>query len=293
MNILLFGKVGQLGWEARRALAPLGNIISLDYPEINLADAEGTRQAIRSAHPQVIVNAAAYTAVDQAESEQELAFSINDAAVRIMSEEALEAKAALIHFSTDYVFDGAAGRPYRETDIPNPLSVYGKSKLAGEQSIQQVGGAYVILRTSWVYSTRQGGFVNKVLQWSRQQKIMRVVTDQVASPTWCRMLAETTAQLLAMAYPDPYAWISERKGLYHLAGSGSASRWEWARAILDLDPAKQEQVVEEIQPALTSEFPAPAARPLFSALDCKLFSDVFSVCLPYWEDALKLAMDVG
>ncbi len=291
MNILLFGKNGQLGWEARRALAPLGPVTALDYPEINLADAGSARQAVRESRPQVIVNAAAYTAVDKAESEAELAYAINDQAVRAMAEEALALKAALIHVSTDYVFDGALGRPYRETDATNPLSVYGKSKLAGEQSAAQAGGAYLTLRTSWVYSTRQGGFVNKVLQWGRQQKVMRVVTDQVASPTWCRMLAETIAQILAAAAPDPYAWLAERRGLYHLAGSGSASRLDWAKAILALDPRREEQLVEEIQPALTSEFPTPAARPLFSALNCDLFCDTFGLRLPDWEDALRLAMD--
>jgi dTDP-4-dehydrorhamnose reductase len=148
----------------------------------------------------------------------------------------------------------------------------------------------LILRTSWVYSTRQGGFVNKVLEWSRQQQTMRVVVDQVASPTWCRMLAEVTALVIATGAKDIYAFMSEHGGLYHLAGSGSATRWEWARAILDLDPHKDQQVVTRLEQALTAEFPTPAQRPLHSSLDCSRFEQTFGLRLPDWQSALKLAM---
>lgn len=292
MRILLIGKVGQLGWELVRALAPLGEVAALDYPEINLADEEGTRQAVRSVTPtpQAIVNAAAYTAVDKAESEPELAWAINAAASGVLAEEARRLKAALFHFSTDYVFDGRAGVAYKESDPTNPLNMYGKSKLAGEQAVQEVGDSYLIFRTAWVYSNRQGGFVNKVLQWGRQQKVLKIVTDQVSSPTWCRMLAEATAQLLAMGRRDIYDWTGERKGLYHLAGSGCASRMEWAQAILKLDPAPQEQIVEQILPALTADFPTPATRPLYSPLNCDRFTQTFGLRLPEWQEALKMAM---
>ncbi len=292
MRVLLIGKVGQLGWELLRTLAPLGEVAALDYPEINLADEAAARQQIRalSPAPQVIVNAAAYTAVDKAESEPDLAWAINATASGMLAEEARRLQAALIHFSTDYVFDGRAGKAYKESDQTNPLNMYGKSKLAGEQAIQAVDDAYLIFRTAWVYSNRQGGFVNKVLQWGRQQKTLKVVTDQVSSPTWCRMLAEATAQLLAMGCADLYRWTVERKGLYHLAGSGSASRMDWAREILKLDPAPQEQTVQEIQPALTADFPTPAERPLYSPLNCDRFTSTFGLRLPDWREALKLAM---
>ena len=183
------------------------------------------------------------------------------------------------------------GRPYLETDIPHPLGVYGQSKLAGEQAILQVDGAYLILRTSWVYSLRRESFVTKVLDWARRQSTLRVVADQVGNPTWARPLAEAIAQLLAMAGQDPYHWIRERKGLYHLAGDGYASRLEWAQAILESDPHPQEQTVREILPALTAEFPTPAQRPLFSALDCRRFTEVFGLRLPPWEEALRLALE--
>ncbi len=177
-------------------------------------------------------------------------------------------------------------RLYLETDATNPLNHYGGSKLEGERLVQQAGGHSLILRTSWVYSLRQGGFVNKVLQWARRQETLRMVTDQVGNPTWCRTLAEITALILARG--DDY--IRERKGLYHLAGSGYASRFEWAQMILELDPQREEQTVKEILPALTSDFPSPTQRPLFSALECTEFTSTFGLCLPAWKDALRLAM---
>lgn len=287
MKILLLGNTGQLGWELHRTLQPLGVVIALDYPEVNMADAASIRKTVRQHRPEVIVNATAYTAVDKAESESELAEAINGLGPGVLAEEARKLNAVLIHYSTDYVFDGKKGAPYIETDRPNPLNVYGFSKLHGEQAIQQVGCAYLILRTSWVYSLRQGGFVNKVLDWARQQDTLRVVSDQVSNPTWCRMLAEITAQILARG--DDY--IRERKGLYHLAGDGYASRLEWARKILEFDPHREEQVCKEILPALTSNFPTPAQRPLFSALDCSHFRHVFDFVLPPWQEALRLAIE--
>jgi dTDP-4-dehydrorhamnose reductase len=287
LKILLLGNTGQLGWELQRTLQPLGEVIALDYPEVNMADAASIRKTVQQHRPEVIVNATAYTAVDKAESEPELAEAINGTGPGVLAEEARKLNAVFIHYSTDYVFDGQKEVPYVEEDTPNPLSVYGRSKLEGERLVQEVGGVYLILRTSWVYSLRQGGFVNKVLEWARQQETLRVVSNQVANPTWARMLAEMTAQILARG--DDY--IHERTGLYHLAGSGFASRFEWAKSILELDPNKSEQRVEEILPALTSDFPTPAQRPLFSALDCSRFGHVFDLVLPPWQKALRLAVD--
>ena len=290
MRILLLGKYGQLGWELHRSLLPLGEVLALDYPEIDLTK-DHFRQAIRDFRPQVIINATAYTAVDRAESEAELAMAINARAPGIIAEQASRLEAAMIHFSTDYVFDGAKGRDYVETDPPNPLGLYGKSKLAGELAIQQVGGAYLILRTSWVYSLRRDSFVTKVLEWSRQQATLRVVADQVGNPTWARILAEITTQVLAKGSHDLPGWLRERGGLYHLAGSGRASRLEWAEAILQYDPRQEQQRVQEILPARTADFPTPAQRPLHSALDCGRFGEVFDLRLPDWRLSLQLAMD--
>jgi len=289
MRILLLGKIGQLGWELNRTLAPLGEITALDYPDIDLTRSD-IQHTIQDHQPQIVINATAYTAVDRAEEEPELAEAINGRAPGLMAEATKAIGAGLIHYSTDYVFDGKKGQPYIETDATNPLGVYGRSKLAGEEAIQAVGGAYLILRTSWVYSMRRDNFVRKALQWARQNRVMRVVTDQVSNPTWARMLAEITAQLLARTGENSAHWIEERQGVYHLAGSGYASRMEWVQEILRLDPKPEEQVVHEIQPALTSDFPTPAERPLFSALSCDRFRQTFDLSLPDWKTAISLAM---
>jgi dTDP-4-dehydrorhamnose reductase len=287
MRLLLIGNTGQLGWELQRTLQPLGIVNALDYPEINLADPTSIRNTIQEYHPQVIINAAAYTAVDKAESEPEQAGAINGIGPGVLAEEAKKLNAVLIHYSTDYVFDGKKGAPYVETDNPNPLNVYGSSKYRGEQEIQQVGGSYLILRTSWVYSLRQqGGFVGKVLRWSRQQETLRMVDDQISNPTWARMLAEITSHVIARGEK----YIHERAGLYHLSGDGLTSRFEWARLILELDPFRHEQLIKELLPAPTSEFPTPALRPLFSALNSVLFEQTFNLKLPSWQAALRLAV---
>jgi dTDP-4-dehydrorhamnose reductase len=293
MKILLFGKNGQLGWELNRSLVTLGNVTAVDYPQVNFSDLNGIRSLVREINPDVIVNAAAYTAVDKAEQEQELAYSINASGPEVLAEEAARLSAALIHYSTDYVFDGEKGSPYVETDPPVPLNVYGKSKLAGEQRIQASGAIFLIFRTSWVYSLRRESFVTKVLYLARTQPVLRIVNDQVSNPTWCRMLAEITGQVLAAGKNSKNQWFYERQGLYHVAGLDCTSRYEWARAILENDPKRSEQLAKEIVPALTSDFPSPAKRPLFSALRCDRFIDTFGFELPAWRDSLKLAMEPG
>jgi dTDP-4-dehydrorhamnose reductase len=309
MRILLLGKIGQLGWELQRALPTLGKVVALDYPELDLLQLSRIPQIVRDIQPDVIINSTAYTAVDQAEREPDKAQTINGLAPGVLAEAARVRGAVFIHFSTDYVFDGHKGSPYLESDRPNPLCVYGSSKLAGEQAVAEVGGVYLILRTSWVYSLRRDSFVTKVLQWARQKDQLRIVSDQVSNPTWARMLAEVTAQLLAKAsrqstvtkgrlpaaeYSDTaglHDWLGECSGLYHLAGSGFASRLDWASAILKYDPRPQEQLARALLPASTLEFPSPAQRPLFSALNCDHFTDTFGLLLPPWEEALKLAME--
>ncbi len=287
MRILLLGKNGQLGWELERALGPLGSVTAIDYAELDLQDFDALRQKIWELQPNLIVNASAYTNVDKAESEPEKAQAINGTVPGILAEEAVKLDALLVHYSTDYVFDGRKNQPYLETDATHPLNIYGKSKLAGEHAIQAVDGAYLIFRTAWVYSLRGNAFVSKVLQWARQNETLRVVDDQFSNPTWARMLAEATAHVLAKGRDT----LREHRGLYHLAGSGYASRFEWAQEILKLDPNKSGQIVKELLPAATRDFPTPAERPLFSALDCSKFENTFGLCLPDWRKALRLAME--
>lgn len=287
MRILLLGSSGQVGWEAQRTLAPLGEVIALDYPQVDFSQPQALVKLVMEMRPQVIYNAVAYTAVDRAESEPELARLVNATAVGALAEAAARLHAVLIHFSTDYVFDGRKGCAYVETDQPNPLNVYGATKLEGEQAIQQVDGAHLILRTAWVYSLRRESFVSKVLQWAGERPSIRVVVDQVSNPTWARMLAEVTGHMIARGGAEGYDYVYQRRGIYHLAGDGFASRMEFAQVVLNIkDPGG----AVEVLPAFSSEFPSPAERPLYSALDCTRFTSVFGLRLPPWEQALRLAM---
>ena len=208
----------------------------------------------------------------------------------VLAEEAKKQRAAMVHYSTDYVFDGKKGTVYVEEDTPAPLNIYGETKLAGEQNVHQYGEAYWIFRTSWVYSSRRDSFVSKVMEWARQKKNLKIVADQVGSPTWCRMLAEISTLALVKGGHDPHEWVKQTTGLYHLSGSGSATRLEWAQEILANDPHADEQMAEEILPAQTSEFPTPAVRPLYAPMSCTRFERTFDLSLPDWKTALKLMM---
>lgn len=284
MRILLFGKNGQLGWELNRSLITLGELTVLDYPDVDFNQPQTLPEIVRAARPDVIVNAVAYTNVDKAESEPDVARRINADAVSEIAYEAKNTGALLIHYSTDYVFDGAKGSPYVENDTPNPLNVYGKTKLAGEEAAA-LAEHYLTFRTSWVYSNRVGGFVSKVLEWTKTQNKLRIVDDQIGSPTWSRMLAEVTGQLTAR-YGIDKTWLLERQGLYHLAGAGAVSRYEWVKEILRL--MGREDVV--VLPAKTIEFPTPAPRPLFSGLECRKIELDFDLWLPGWEKGLNMSM---
>jgi dTDP-4-dehydrorhamnose reductase len=290
MKIVLIGKNGQLGWELQCVLPALGKVISLGRRELDLAAPGTVQETIRSLHPDLIINASAYTEVDLAETQVELAMRVNATAPGELAEVARKIGAVFVHYSTDYVFDGKNTRPYTEADSPNPINVYGKSKYLGEQNIQQAGGSYLTFRTSWVYSLRGNSFVNKVLGWSRKNTTLKIVSDQISNPTWARTLAVMTCLALVKYNEDLFEKIGERRGIYHLAGTGYTSRFDWARQILAYDPDRTEQLVQAIEPASSEEFPTPAVRPLYSALDCAHFERVFGLQMPEWNSMLKLAM---
>lgn len=290
MKIVLFGKDGQLGWEFQRTLTALGEVIALGRKEANISDLNAIEKILGEHKPDLIINASAYTEVDKAETEVELAMTINASAPGVMAAVARQLGSVFIHYSTDYVFDGNSTIPYKEDDQTKPLNVYGQSKLVGEQNIQQAGDAYLIFRTSWVYSLRGNSFVNKVLGWARKNEILKIVSDQISSPTWARTLAEITTLTIAKNKADLFEAIRQRRGVYHLAGSGYTSRYEWAKQILANDPNREEQRTHTLVPGLTSDFPTPASRPLFSPLDCTLFEETFGLQMPEWGTMLRLAM---
>jgi len=287
-RILLIGKIGQVGWELCRTLAPMPGLTAVDYPEIDLTSADSLQHWVRQTEPGIIINAAAYTAVDRAESEPEKAMRINGVAPGILAEEARRAGALLVHYSTDYVFDGTKSTPYEETDAPNPLGTYGRSKLAGDEAVRAVGGAHLIFRLCWVYGSRGQNFMLTIMRLAREREKLLVVGDQFGRPTWSRMIAETTALALkqTIAVPD---WAGFT-GTYHLAASGSTSWHGFAQTIVNLIPgeARKCTAVEAIS---TREYPTPARRPAYSVLGCGKLEKVFGLRLPNWEESLKQVLE--
>ena len=242
--------------------------------------------------PDLVVNAAAYTAVDQAEQEPELANALNGVAPGILAEEAEHLGAAIVHYSTDYVFDGESAASYTEKDEPNPLNMYGKTKLAGEQAVQAAGAPYLVLRTSWVYGTRGRNFLLTILRLARQRKELKIVDDQLGTPTWCRIIAEVTAHILAQSKGDFAGFLEQTGGLYHLTAGGQTSWYGFAKAIAELDPDRAGQVLKELKPIPTSEYPTPARRPACSTLESGELARRFGVELPDWRTQLELSLDV-
>jgi dTDP-4-dehydrorhamnose reductase len=285
---LLIGKNGQVAWELRRALAPLTRLTTLGSPELDLACPDSIRQAVHSAQPQIIVNAAAYTAVDKAESEPDLAMKINGAAPGILAEEAKKTGALLVHYSTDYVFDGTKCEPYLETDVPNPLGSYGRSKLAGEQAVLAVAGPHLVFRLSWVYGARGKNFLLTILRLAAEREVLRVVNDQIGCPTWSRLVAEATTLALARFLTDGDR--AALAGVYHLASSGVTSWHGFAEAILTLMPAEKRKCAA-VTPITTAEYPMPARRPAYSVLGCDKLERTFGLRLPHWEVSLNQVIE--
>ena len=287
---LLIGKIGQVGWELRRTLAPMAHITCVDFPEIDLTSGDSIRRWVRAARPSIVINAAAYTAVDKAESEPDKAMQINGVAPGILAEEAKTLGALLVHYSTDYVFDGAKTEPYVETDSPNPLGSYGRSKLAGDEAVRAVGGAHLIFRLCWVYGARGQNFMLTIMRLAREREKLRVVSDQVGCPTWSRMIAETTALALKQA-AAAHDW-GALTGTYHLASSGVTSWQGFAQAIVNLMPAQGKKCLA-VEPISTSEYPTPAKRPAYSVLGCDKLKRAFGLRLPQWDESLKQVLEEG
>lgn len=286
MRILVTGAGGQVGWELRRSLAPLGEVIALGRDALDLGQPGALRERVRRLAPQAIVNAAAYTAVDRAESEPELARSINAIAPGILAEEAFRLDAVLVHYSTDYVFDGTKPSPYVEDDPTNPLGAYGRTKLEGERAIGASGCRHLTLRTSWVFGARGHNFLLTMLRLARERRALRIVSDQIGAPTWCRDIAAATARLLAGDYAAPGA-----AGLYHLTASGATSWFGFAQAIFASPEMARLGIAPPALEAIpTSAYPTPARRPANSRLDCTRLERATGIRLPAWEAGLAGAL---
>jgi dTDP-4-dehydrorhamnose reductase len=279
-TILLTGAGGQLGFELARSLANHGEVIALDRAALDLTNEDAIVATVRQARPDLIVNAAAYTAVDLAESQAVAAFAVNARAPGILAEEAKRRGAVLIHYSTDYVFDGRCTSPYEEDAPTGPINVYGASKCEGERAIEQSGARALVFRTSWVYGARGRNFLLTMLRLAQERDELRIVADQSGTPNWCRTLSNATAAAVAHGLP----WLAERSGLYHLTSAGATTWHGFAKAIIGDAP------LPRVMPIATSEFPTPARRPAYGVLSARRFEATFAYEMPDWRHELAACL---
>jgi dTDP-4-dehydrorhamnose reductase len=284
MKLLITGKNGQVGFELQRALAPLGEIVAVDHAECDLSSADAIRALVRRLQPDVIVNPAAYTAVDKAESDQDTVFAVNAVAPGVFGEEAARLNALVVHYSTDYVFDGKKAGAYSEDDTPNPQSVYGQSKLAGEQALQASGAKHLTFRTSWVVGAHGNNFAKTMLRLAVDRDSLSVVADQWGAPTSAALLADVTAQLIrqhALADDQPFPY-----GLYHMVAGGETNWHDYARYVIEAARAAGKPIKvtpDNIKAITTADYPLPAPRPANSRLDTRKLQDTFGLILPHWQ----------
>jgi dTDP-4-dehydrorhamnose reductase len=286
MKILLTGKNGQVGWELNQSLSRLGNVFAMNRNEMDLSRPETLGPIIQDIRPDIIINAAAYTAVDKAESEPELAMTINGIAPGVIAEEAQKIGAGMIHYSTDYIFDGKSTSPYNEEDLACPLNVYGQSKLAGEQAVTKVGTPHIIFRTSWVYSLRRSNFLLTVQKLSQDKKQIKIVNDQTGAPTWARAIAEGTVNILeqSLKSSNKKTSILSNSGVFHMSCGGETSWFSFANTILKFLGLS---AVTEVVPISTINYPTPADRPRYSSLSNQKLKQHFHYEMPHWQEALQ------
>ena len=291
-RILVTGASGQVGSAAVRSLASLGEVIAPARDRLDMADPTSIRSVMREVRPRWVVNAAAHTAVDKAESEPELAFALNAEAPRVLGEEAREIGAGVIHFSTDYVFDGSGERPWVETDPTGPLNVYGRSKLAGEQALAATGATHFIFRTSWVYGATGKNFLLSILRMAREREVLRIVADQHGAPTWSEDLARLAAHVIAQVDKNGEDSLPNNlSGVYHAGGSGQTTWFGFASAAVDmLREQNPGAMLASVEPIATADYPTPARRPANSRLDCTKLAAVFGIRMLDWQESLRQVM---
>lgn len=289
-RVLVVGAAGQLGRELTDVLAADNQVTAITRKDLDLTDESRLRASVRAIAPAAILNAAAYNNVDLAEAEADEAFAVNAEVPRVLAEEASRLGSLFVHYSTDYVFDGATRTPYRETSAPAPLSVYGESKLAGEQAVAAVGGPHLIFRVAWLYGPHERSFARMVLRAAREPRELRFVNDQIGTPTWSRRAAAATASVLRqISDGNGFALRAEAFGLYHLTSTGATTRFEQAEAILSLDRYRETQLAR-IRPISSGEFGARARRPSYSVLDTSRVAEQFGIRMPEWRKDLEEAM---
>jgi len=289
-EIVVFGKNGQVGHELLNALSNIAIVHSFDMDVVDFTKEKTITATLKQIKPDIIINAVAYTAVDKAEQEQDLAHQVNARGPQVIAEFAEKYNTLFIHYSTDFVFDGQSDKPYLESDIPNPLSVYGSTKLAGEELVLNSGCKSIVLRTSWVYGLRGANFVLTMLRLAHKLEQMKVVDDQLGSPVWCGYIAQTTAKIIENLLHDSpdLSHIDENKlGLFHITASTYTSWYGFAQAILEKDPNKKQQICHELSPIPSSEYPTPAERPKWSVLDNSKLQSTFNLDIPSWEEQFE------
>lgn len=299
IHILLVGNVGQIGWELQRCLPTLGKLTAVDRPTIELSNEDSIRQIVRQHSPDLIINASAYTAVDKAEEEPDLARAVNATAPAVLAEEAKRLGAAFITYSTDYVFDGSKSGAYTETDQPHPLSVYGKTKLEGDLAVQAAGGSHIIFRTSWVYGARGKNFLLTMLKLLREREVLKIVDDQIGAPTWSRSIAEATAQIIAqqlrVSISRPGTSLGDRfvdvSGVYNMTAGQKTSWFGFTQWMAHYLSSVGKNGLARLVPIGSEEYPTPAKRPRNSILDNSKLRERFGVQLPDWDEAATQVMD--
>ena len=294
MKILLFGKNGQVGWELNRSLLPQGELVALGRDEADFSKPESIRKVVQELKPDIIINAVAYTAVDRAEEEEQLAHSINADTPGVLAETARKMGALLVHYSTDYVFDGSKVEPYVETDEPCPVNAYGRTKLAGELAIQASGCDFLIFRTSWVYAARAHNFMRTILRLAQEREELSIVDDQIGAPTSARLIADATALCLHQVCQEKATGDFE-SGLYHLTAAGETSWYGFAKKIVQIAKGHRLRAlkIKKIKPIATSDYPTPAKRPLNSRLEIFRLESAFGMSLPDWETPLMVCIYEG
>jgi dTDP-4-dehydrorhamnose reductase len=280
-KLLLFGGAGKIGNEIKIALPKSWQLACFSHKEIDFRNTRDIRNIIKVTS----------TNIDEAEKSPQLAMKINSGAVRVIAEEAERIGCSLIHYSTDYVFDGSKNTPYIETDIPNPINVYGASKLEGEKYVLDIGGASIVVRTSWIFCERGHNFLTKILRLAREKEKICVVQDQIGCPTWSRDIAVVTIELIKMSVGETYDFFKSRHGIYHYCSRGSVSRYDWAKEILRLDPQQDNRKIQELIATTSEKFPNVARRPRYSVLSSDLFEETFMIQPPMWKNSLRKMMN--